>query len=92
MPMRRIDELHLDYPFAGSRVLRDLLSHQGLVVGRRHVRTLMDGSASKLSFDRRIRPSLHRDTRSILTSRSRGPIKSGLWTSVRHDGKEETMS
>jgi putative transposase len=41
MLMRRIDELHLDYPFAGSRMLRDLLSHQGLEVGRRHVRTLM---------------------------------------------------
>ena len=24
--MRRIDELHLDYPFAGSRMLRDLLA------------------------------------------------------------------
>jgi putative transposase len=23
--MRRMDELHLDYPFAGSRMLRDLL-------------------------------------------------------------------
>lgn len=41
MLMRRIDELHLNYPFAGSRMLRDLLSHQGLKVGRRHVRTLM---------------------------------------------------
>jgi hypothetical protein len=39
--MRRIDELHLNYPFAGSRMLRDLLSQQGLEVGRRHVRTLM---------------------------------------------------
>jgi putative transposase len=39
--MRRIDELHLDYPFAGSRMLRDMLSQQGLEVGRRHVRTLM---------------------------------------------------
>jgi putative transposase len=39
--MRRIDELHLNYPFAGSRMLRDMLSHQGLEVGRRHVRTLM---------------------------------------------------
>ena len=26
--MRQIDELHLNYPFAGSRMLRDLLSHQ----------------------------------------------------------------
>ena len=41
MLMRRLDELHLNYPFAGSRMLRDMLSHQGLEVGRRHVRTLM---------------------------------------------------
>ena len=39
--MRRIDQLHLDYPFAGSRMLRDLLRLQGTEVGRRHVRTLM---------------------------------------------------
>jgi putative transposase len=39
--MRRIDELHLSYPFAGSRMLRDLLWQQGLEVGRRHVKTLM---------------------------------------------------
>ena len=39
--MRRIDELHLNYPFAGSRMLRGLLWQQGLVVGRRHIRTLM---------------------------------------------------
>jgi putative transposase len=41
MLMRRLDELHMNYPFAGSRMLRDLLSLQGLEVGRRHVRTLM---------------------------------------------------
>lgn len=41
MLMRRIDELHLNYPFAGSRMLRDMLSLQGLEAGRRHVRTLM---------------------------------------------------
>jgi len=39
--MRRIDELHLNYPFAGSRMLRDMLGQQGLEAGRRHVRTLM---------------------------------------------------
>jgi putative transposase len=39
--IRRIDELHLNYPFAGSRMLRDLLGHQGIEVGRRHLRTLM---------------------------------------------------
>jgi len=41
MLMRRIDELHMNYPFAGSRMLRDMLSQQGLEVGRRHVRALM---------------------------------------------------
>ena len=39
--MRRIDELHLDYPFAGSRMLRDLLRGEGVAIGREHVRTLM---------------------------------------------------
>src|SRR3712207_863541 len=39
--MCRMDELHLDYPFAGSRMLRDLLTAEGFQVGRRHVATLM---------------------------------------------------
>ena len=53
--MRRLDELHLNYPFAGSRMLRGLLWQQGLelsphgrrpvrggpAVGRRHIKTLM---------------------------------------------------
>ena len=39
--MRRIDELHLDHPFAGSRMLRDLLVGEGIAIGRRHVATLM---------------------------------------------------
>jgi putative transposase len=39
--MRRMDELHLDYPFAGSRMLRDLLVAEGFPVGRLHVATLM---------------------------------------------------
>lgn len=39
--MRRIDELHLEHPFAGSRMLRDLLRLEGHQVGRTHVRTLM---------------------------------------------------
>lgn len=39
--MRRMDELHLDYPFAGSRMLRDLLLAEGFTVGRLHVSTLM---------------------------------------------------
>jgi putative transposase len=39
--MRRMDELHLDFPFAGSRMLRDLLHAEGIKIGRRHVSTLM---------------------------------------------------
>jgi len=39
--MRRMDELHLELPFAGSRMLRDLLNAEGVVIGRRHVATLM---------------------------------------------------
>ena len=39
--MRRMDELHLDFPFAGSRMLRDLLRQEGIEIGRRHVATLM---------------------------------------------------
>jgi putative transposase len=39
--MRRMDELHLEFPFAGSRMLRDLLVAEGFTVGRLHVSTLM---------------------------------------------------
>src|SRR5512137_3221056 len=39
--MRQIDELHLEYPFAGSRLLRDLLRLRNVLVGRKHVATLM---------------------------------------------------
>ncbi len=39
--MQRIDHLHLDFPFAGSRMLRDLLKQEGFRVGRKHVATLM---------------------------------------------------
>ena len=39
--MRRIDELHLAYPFAGSRMLRDLVKQEGQAIGRKHVQSLM---------------------------------------------------
>lgn len=48
--MRRIDELHLEYPFAGSRMLRDLLRLEGRSVGRRHVGTLMDKMGIKALY------------------------------------------
>ncbi len=39
--MKRIDAVHLEHPFAGSRMLRDLLNREGFEVGRRHIATLM---------------------------------------------------
>lgn len=51
--MRRIDELHLDYPFAGSRMLRDLLKREGHAVGRRHVARLMKRMGIEALYRRR---------------------------------------
>ena len=39
--MRRMDALHLEHPFAGARMLRDLLKLEGVEIGRKHVSTLM---------------------------------------------------
>src|SRR5271170_966361 len=83
--MRRIDELHMNYPFAGSRMLRDMLSQQGLEVGRRHVRTLMRRMAIETLY-RKPNTSKPAPGHKIIptccaASRSHGPIKSGPWTS-----------
>ena len=39
--MRRIDELHLQHPFMGARMLRRMLAQEGIQVGRRRIGTLM---------------------------------------------------
>jgi putative transposase len=39
--MHRMDRLHLEYPFAGARMLKDMLRREGHLIGRRHSRTLM---------------------------------------------------
>ena len=39
--MRRLDELHLEHPFMGARMLRDQLNREGFDGGRKHVGTLM---------------------------------------------------
>jgi helix-turn-helix protein len=46
--MRRIDELHLELPFAGARMLRDLLLLEGFRIGRKRVGTLMRITAPAL--------------------------------------------
>jgi hypothetical protein len=50
--MRRIDELHLDYPFADSRMPRDLLHDEGVEIGRQHVITLMRRMGIKAIYRR----------------------------------------
>ncbi len=50
--MRRIDELHLEYPFAGSRMLKGLLQAEGHEVGRLHVSTLMKRMAIEALYRR----------------------------------------
>ena len=50
--MRRIDELHMDFPFAASRMLRDLLAAEGINVGRLHVSTLMKKMAIEAIYRR----------------------------------------
>jgi putative transposase len=51
--MRRTDELHLAHPFAGSRMLRDLFSREGVKVCRLHVATLMKKMAIAAVYRRR---------------------------------------
>lgn len=84
--MRRIDELHLELPFAGSRMLRDLLRQEGEEVGRRHVGTLMRKMGIEALYRKPNTSKSIRNTRysptccasDVLISRTRR----GRWTSV----------
>jgi len=59
--MRRIDELHLEHPFAGSRMLRDLLRQDGYAVGRKHVATLMRRMGIEAIYRRKSTSRRHPD-------------------------------
>ena len=48
--MRRMDKLHLDSPFAGTRMLRDMLRREGRKIGRKHVGTLMNRMGIKALY------------------------------------------
>ena len=61
--MRRIDELQLEFPFAGSRMLRDLLNREGIAIGRRHVATLMKRIRFEACTGDRMRRNRHQVTR-----------------------------
>jgi putative transposase len=51
--MKRIDQLHMDYLFAGARMLRDLLKQEGHKIGRTHVGTLMGRMGIKAIYRHR---------------------------------------
>ena len=97
--MRRIDELHLDYPFAGSRMLRDLLRGEGVAIGRRRVATMIKRmgiaavyrrpNTSKPAVGHRIYPYL---LRWVAVERPNqvwamdNVFVEGLWRSVKYEG------
>src|SRR4051812_49063610 len=57
--MRRLDRLHLEFPFAGSRMLRGLLATEGYKIGRRRVKTLMQRMGDRGALS----PSAHDQAR-----------------------------
>ncbi|GGI31209.1 hypothetical protein GCM10010987_63280 [Bradyrhizobium guangdongense] len=50
--MQRLDRLHLEFPFAGSRMLRRLLAAEGCKIGRRHFKPLMRRMGIKALYRR----------------------------------------
>lgn len=84
MLMRRIDELHLEYPFMGARMLRDQLNREGYDVGRKHVGTLMKRMGIEALYRKPGTSKKHPDMRFILTCcgawTSIGPTRFGHWT------------
>ena len=84
--MRRIDELHLDYPFAGSRMLRDLLRGEGVAIGRERVARMMRRMGIEANYrgpnTSKPSPLATRFTRIFYAAcRSIGRTRCGRWTS-----------
>ncbi len=79
--MPRIDELHLEFPFAGSRMLRDLLRRESIEVGRQHLATLMKRMGIEAIYRRpntsKPEPSHKIYPYCCASWRSRGRTKSG---------------
>ena len=83
--MQRLDRLHLEFPFAGSRMLRGLLALQGVKIGRRHVKTLTRrmGIEALYRRPRRTKPEPGHKIYPYLCAvqRSRDRTKFGRWIS-----------
>lgn len=83
--MRRLDALHLEYPFAGSRMLRDLLRGEGIAVGRGQVRTMMRRMAIEALY-RRPHTSKPADGDKVfpyLRKRGDGSTLTSCWSAMR---------
>ena len=82
--MRRLDRLHLELPFAGSRMLQGLLVAEGYKIGRRHVKTLMKRMEIEALYrrPRTTKPEPGKRSTRICCAgwRSRGPTRCGRWT------------
>jgi putative transposase len=78
--MRRMDELHLEHPFADSRILRDPMKSEGIQVGREHVATMMKRMGIEAISDGRTRRSRRPSTDlSVSAARSeRSTVQPGL--------------
>ena len=83
--LRRIDEIHLEHPFAGARMLRDMLRREGHEIGRKHVTALLKPSGSRLCIAARTPANRTSRTGSIRTCSGISPstrrTRSGQWTS-----------
>lgn len=73
---RKLDKMHLEHPFMGSRMLRRQVTRQGLHAGGRHIGTVMlrrgveAWAHSQARAHSQEREKLRRGTRSIPTSRA----------------------
>ena len=73
--MRRLDRLHLEFPFAGSRMLRGLLVAERCKIGRRHVKTLMRLEDGDVALDsRRTVTKRWRDNSALLSVFQNGQL------------------
>ena len=90
--MRRMDELHLELPFAGSRMLRDLLNAEGVIIGRQRLSITMEAEfcieALEEALARHGRPGIfNSDQGSQFTSTSFTDVLLKAGIAISMDGK-----